>query len=158
VSFEFQPLFPSNPTFVYAFDVQDEDESDGPNVAPERMSKVGFWLEYTDHNLDPQAKQETHLAVLLNGNITGTPGGGHNGCDGVWGAECSNSIMELVKLEMRNETVRWRPNMAQVMGRLVGPFTRFSSGGPGLGEAVANLPCPRGIFTAPYMVQDFGRK
>jgi hypothetical protein len=134
VPFEFQPLFPMNPTFVCAFDVRDEDETEGPNVAPERMAKVGFWMEYTDHNLDPEAKQETHLAVLLNGNITGTPGGGHNG---------SNSIMELVKLEMRNDgtlETEYGAGHGEISWAIYPVFLRRTGVGGGGGQS----PLPKG--------------
>ncbi|EFQ99277.1 hypothetical protein MGYG_02290 [Nannizzia gypsea CBS 118893] len=59
VSFEFKPLFPKALDFVYAFDSETQEEADkqyvpeGSTPAPD--SKVAFWLEYPEVNLNPTA-------------------------------------------------------------------------------------------------------
>ncbi|DAA78700.1 TPA_exp: Uncharacterized protein A8136_2485 [Trichophyton benhamiae CBS 112371] len=104
VHFEFKPLFPKGVDFVYSFDSETQEDADqqyvpeGSVAAPD--SKVAFWLEYPEVNLNPAAHTETYMVVLANENFTGDPSGGNNGCDGLWGAKCSRSLAAWFKAEI----------------------------------------------------------
>ncbi|EGD93698.1 hypothetical protein TESG_01236 [Trichophyton tonsurans CBS 112818] len=104
VHLEFKPLFPKGVDFVYAFDSETQEEADqqyvpeGSVAAPD--SKVAFWLEYPEVNLNPAAHMDTFLEVLMNENFTGDPSGGNNGCDGLWGTKCSQSLVAWFKAEV----------------------------------------------------------
>jgi hypothetical protein len=100
-SFEFKPLFPTNPSFVYAFDAQTVEEAQNnsiaPGTSPTPYSNVAVWLEYTGANLTRSTHEISEIILLMSENITGTPSGGNNGCDGVWGPACSNDLIAAIK-------------------------------------------------------------
>lgn len=88
VRLDFSPLFPDPITLYYAYDANPSGKGDGP------MTKTAFWLRYNTHrvNSDPVDGNRTSEIALRVGNLTGTPSGGNNGCDGLWGSICSNDI------------------------------------------------------------------
>ncbi|GAD96893.1 hypothetical protein ANI_1_1376034 [Paecilomyces variotii No. 5] len=101
VSLSFSPLFPQNITFYYGFDAAylstaDELSLDGQSEGP--IVKGSFWLGYGSHisSSDVRANHTSELALRV-GNMTGSPGGGNNGCDGVWGSQCSSDIKRLLQ-------------------------------------------------------------
>lgn len=84
----FSPLFPDPITFYYAYDADPTGKGDGP------MTKIAFWLRYNTHRVkpDPVDENRTSEIALRVGNLTGTPSGANNGCDGLWGSSCSEDI------------------------------------------------------------------
>lgn len=94
VNFEFEPLFPKGANLTYGFDVQsDEEVEDGDKP----IAKGGIWLDYPTHSLNGTNDMITELVLMLNETITGTPGGGHNGCDDIWTPLCSSNLTDFVK-------------------------------------------------------------
>lgn len=87
IPFKFDPLFLETMNFFYAFDA----DSQGKGQAP--MIKTGFWIGYqaSTNNSVININRTSEIAVRV-GNLTGTPSGGNNGCDGVWGSSCSNDL------------------------------------------------------------------
>ncbi|KFY83281.1 hypothetical protein V498_08184, partial [Pseudogymnoascus sp. VKM F-4517 (FW-2822)] len=157
-SFEFKPLFTTNSTFVYAFDVEYEAEIENKTITPgsslQTDAKVAFWLEYTETQLTPSDHQETYMAVLLNGNITGTPSGAHNGCDGVWGPECSKNLGSFLKSTITKARSRSFADLPSVLSDVGSPYLNKSD--PETAKAIANLSCPQGLFDETYLVSGAG--
>ncbi|KAJ5892074.1 uncharacterized protein N7473_008302 [Penicillium subrubescens] len=88
VPMDFSPLFPDPITFYYAFDELSSGKGKGP------MTKTSYWLRYHDRkiNKDQVTSNRTSEVALRVGNLTGTPSGTTNGCDGIWGNPCSQDI------------------------------------------------------------------
>ena len=95
VSFQFEPLFVDPITLFYAFDSSSSGKGEGP------MTKTAFWLGYKDRGINSYAvdTNRTSEIALRVGNMTGTPAGGNNGCDGIWGPPCSADI----KMALQND-------------------------------------------------------
>lgn len=105
VSLSFQPLFTQNITFYYGFDAQGPDDPEQQALPEnERMPivKASFWLRYAHTYLDSGDVRENRTSeiALRVGNLTGSPSGGNNGCDGVWGSPCSEQIRQWLKRSM----------------------------------------------------------
>lgn len=105
VSLSFQPLFTQNITFYYGFDAQGPDDPEQQALPEnERMPivKASFWLRYAHTYLDSDDVRENRTSeiALRVGNLTGSPSGGNNGCDGVWGPPCSEQIRQWLKRSM----------------------------------------------------------
>lgn len=103
VSLPFQPLFTQNITFYYGFDAQDPDDPDQlalPENQRMPIVKASFWLRYghtyLDGDDDVRENRTSELALRV-GNLTGSPSGGNNGCDGVWGPPCSEQLKEALR-------------------------------------------------------------
>lgn len=96
VSFNFQPLFTDPIYLYYGFDASSSGKGEGP------MTKTGFWLRYQDRHINKDAIEhnKTSEIALRVGNMTATPSGTHNGCDGIWGFECSNELKSAVQQSM----------------------------------------------------------
>jgi hypothetical protein len=93
VPFSFQPLFPDPITLYYGFDASSSGKGQGP------MTKTAFWLEYQDRNINKYAidtNRTTEIGLRV-GNLTGSPSGPNNGCDGIWGPGCSRDIKNAVQ-------------------------------------------------------------
>ncbi|KAL2812235.1 hypothetical protein BDW59DRAFT_155341 [Aspergillus cavernicola] len=90
ISFTFPPLFLETINFFYAFD------ADVRGKGQEPMTKAAFWIGYEPYvnNSVIDLNRTSEIAVRV-GNLTGTPSGGNNGCDGVWGSECSKNMREF---------------------------------------------------------------
>lgn len=93
VSFDFQPLFNDPISLFYSFDSSSSGKGEGP------MTKTAFWLGYKDRKVNPYAvdSNRTSEVALRIGNLTGSPGGTTNGCDGIWGKSCSRDIKQALK-------------------------------------------------------------
>lgn len=158
VEFQFKPLFPSNAQFVYAFAAgyepdysnNDDEEEDESTRTPE--TKVGFWLEYPEADLSPSSEMETSLVFLMHENITGTPSGGNNGCDGIWGARCSSGIAEVIKSEITTTPSSFGPSLGQVLTKLFIWDGIWDALDPE-SNALRNLTtCPKGVLKEFYML------
>ncbi|OOF92789.1 hypothetical protein ASPCADRAFT_174686 [Aspergillus carbonarius ITEM 5010] len=92
VSFTFPPLFEENLNLYYGFD------ADSRGKGQEPMTKVSYWLGYGAliNNSIINANRTSEVALRV-GNLTGTPSGSNNGCDGVWGSQCSSDLKTLLK-------------------------------------------------------------
>lgn len=96
VSFDFQPLFTDPIYLYYGFDASSSGKGEGP------MTKTGFWLRYQDRHVNKDAidHNKTSEVALRIGNLTATPSGTNNGCDGIWDPPCSNDIKTAVQQTM----------------------------------------------------------
>ncbi|KAL2870432.1 uncharacterized protein BJX67DRAFT_345702 [Aspergillus lucknowensis] len=152
VSFAFEPLFPEAPTFVYAFDVQNEEElaaesiSPGESQAPD--AKVSFWLEYSETRLTPSDRQETYMKVLLHQNLTGTPGGAHNGCDEVWGSGCSKNLVRFLKTQLAAADIRHSATLDSIFYDFQGNYIDED-----IVSTIGALDCPVGFLNESYSVE-----
>ncbi|OQE28430.1 hypothetical protein PENSTE_c003G03748 [Penicillium steckii] len=93
VPFSFQPLFPDPITLFYGFDALSSGKGQGP------MTKTAFWLGYQDRNINQYAidtNRTTEIALRI-GNLTGSPAGGNNGCDGLWSDHCTRVIKKTIQ-------------------------------------------------------------
>ena len=91
---EFKPLFPKGANITYGFDVQSDEEVEGDSGP---LVKGGIWLDYADFQVNATSGMATETVLILNETITGTPGGGHNGCDDIWSTTCSSNLTDFVK-------------------------------------------------------------
>jgi hypothetical protein len=93
VSFGFSPLFLDDLSFYYAYDANNRGKGNEP------MTKASFWMGYAARHIDNSVidSNRTLEVGLRVGNLTGTPAGGNNGCDGVWGPQCSINLKETLK-------------------------------------------------------------
>ncbi|KAA8641904.1 uncharacterized protein ATNIH1004_010843 [Aspergillus tanneri] len=93
ISFDFPPLFLDNINLYYAFDANSRGKGHEP------MTKASFWLGYAARRIDNSIidKNRTLEIAMRVGNLTGSPSGDNNGCDGVWGPQCSNNLKSLLK-------------------------------------------------------------
>lgn len=91
ISLELAPLFQENINLYYAYDANSHGKGHGP------MTKVGFWMRYARHiNSSAINMNRTSELAMRVGNLTGTPSGGNNGCDGIWGPRCSRDLKRLL--------------------------------------------------------------
>lgn len=93
VPFSFQPLFPDPITLFYSFDALSSGKGQGP------MTKTAFWLGYQDRNINQNAidtNRTTEIGFRI-GNLTGSPSGGNNGCDGIWGEKCTRDLKNSIQ-------------------------------------------------------------
>lgn len=93
VTLPFQPLLPDGVNLYYAFDAATR-HSDGTAVI-----KAGLWMRYPSRHMDKTEipGNRTSEVALRIGNLTGAPGGGNHGCDGVWGSQCSTDLLFALK-------------------------------------------------------------
>jgi hypothetical protein len=153
-SFTFEPLFDANNKlrFVYAFESEDQDEANSQPITQGSTvtidTSVAAWLEYDKYpTLTPTAHQLTDFIVLMNENITGTPSDGNNGCDGVWGKECSENLKSYVKQLIANELNV--PGLESAMSTFV--LRNVTDVEVGMADPVANLSCPWGVLNKYYI-------
>ncbi|KAJ5584574.1 uncharacterized protein N7459_004374 [Penicillium hispanicum] len=88
VRFDLSPLFFDPVTLYYAFDTNPTGKGEGP------MTKTAYWLGYKNSNINDYGIDSNYTSeiALRVGNLTGTPSGTNNGCDGIWGPPCSQDI------------------------------------------------------------------
>ncbi|RLL97386.1 hypothetical protein CFD26_104129 [Aspergillus turcosus] len=93
VNFDFPPLFLDDITLYYGFDANPSGKGQEP------MVKASFWLSYDPQRIDSAAitANRTSEIAFRVGNLTGTPSGPSNGCEGVWGPDCTRDLKELLK-------------------------------------------------------------
>ncbi|KAL4884187.1 hypothetical protein BJY04DRAFT_15613 [Aspergillus karnatakaensis] len=84
ISLSFPPLFLAPLNFYYAFD------ADARGKGQEPMIKASYWVKWqaSINSSIIDINRTSEIAVRV-GNLTGTPSGANNGCDGVWGSQCS---------------------------------------------------------------------
>ncbi|KAH3117550.1 hypothetical protein KXV82_007056 [Aspergillus fumigatus] len=102
INFDFPPLFLDDLTLYYGFDANPSGKGQEP------MVKASFWLAYDPHRIDSTvitANRTSEIAFRV-GNLTGTPSGSSNGCDGVWGPQCTHDLKELLKGAMYELTIK----------------------------------------------------
>lgn len=91
ISFYLPPLFNENVHLYYAYDANSNGKGHGP------MTKVSYWMRYARHiNSSAITMNRTSELGLRVGNLTGTPSGANNGCDGIWGPRCSRDLKRLL--------------------------------------------------------------
>ncbi|KAB8236092.1 hypothetical protein ETB97_009725 [Aspergillus alliaceus] len=93
VTFDFSPLLLDDLTLYYAYDANSRGKGNEP------MTKASFWMGTEAHHMNSAVidSNRTLEVGLRVGNLTGTPSGGTNGCDGVWGPQCSMNLKETLK-------------------------------------------------------------
>lgn len=90
ISFDLPPLFNEDIHLYYAYDANSHGKGHGP------MTKVSYWMRYAQHiNSSAITMNRTSELGLRVGNLTGTPSGDNNGCDGIWGPRCSRDLKRL---------------------------------------------------------------
>ncbi|KAJ6009098.1 hypothetical protein N7499_000948 [Penicillium canescens] len=95
IRFDLQPLFPDPVTLYYGFDASASGKGEGP------MTKTAFWLGYQNNvNRDAVDSNRTSEIGMRVGNLTGTPSGTNNGCDGIWGPDCSSELKGVLQRSM----------------------------------------------------------
>ncbi|KAJ5115152.1 hypothetical protein NUU61_000911 [Penicillium alfredii] len=101
VRFDFQPLFPDPITLHFGFDASASGKGEGP------MTKLAFWLRYRHRQVDSDAVDAnlTSEVALRVGNLTGTPSGLNNGCDGIWGPTCSSDFKSALRHTMYKQAL-----------------------------------------------------
>ncbi|GIJ99405.1 hypothetical protein Aspvir_001537 [Aspergillus viridinutans] len=102
INFEFPPLFLDDIALYYGFDANPSGKGQDP------MVKASFWLAYDPHRINTSvitANRTSEIAFRV-GNLTGTPSGPSNGCDGVWGPQCTHDLKELLKGAMYELTAK----------------------------------------------------
>ena len=146
---DFLPIFPVTlPRFVYGLQMVDG------NAPGSTAARVAFWLEYQNVELSAWNDQETYMAVLMNENITGTPGLGPFGCDDVWGASCSRDLKALLFRTITSSPAR---NLASLTHVLYGIQDDNTTGVEvGTDQPIANLSCPWGVLNKFTLVTALG--
>jgi hypothetical protein len=96
LNFDFPPLFLDDITLYYGFDANPSGKGQEP------MVKASFWLQYDPQRIDSAAitANRTSEIAFRVGNLTGTPSGLSNGCEGVWGVDCTHDLKALLKGKM----------------------------------------------------------
>ncbi|KAJ5816650.1 hypothetical protein N7447_008883 [Penicillium robsamsonii] len=96
IRFDLNPLFPDPVTLYYGFDASSSGKGEGP------MTKTAFWLGYQNKNINLNAvdSNRTSEIGLRIGNLTGTPSGANNGCDGIWGEDCSRDLKSALQKDI----------------------------------------------------------
>ncbi|CAG7960386.1 unnamed protein product [Penicillium olsonii] len=96
VRFDLSPLFTDPVSLYYSFDASMSGKGEGP------MTKTAFWLGYPSNNVNKNAvdSNRTSEIGLRIGNMTGTPSGANNGCDGIWGSDCSRDFKGALQRSM----------------------------------------------------------
>lgn len=91
ISLDLPPLFLEDVNLYYAYDANSQGKGHGP------MTKVSYWLRYgREINSSAITTNRTSELSLRVGNLTGTPSGNNNGCDGIWGPRCSRDLKNLL--------------------------------------------------------------
>ncbi|KAL4778041.1 hypothetical protein BJX76DRAFT_167775 [Aspergillus varians] len=116
ISFTFPPLFLETINFYYAFDADVRGRGQSP------MTKAGFWIGYEPYinNSVIDVNRTSEVAVRV-GNLTGSPSGANNGCDGVWGSECSKNLKDFLQKTLF-ELVASGKSYSDPLGTVIGSF------------------------------------
>ncbi|KAL2857270.1 hypothetical protein BJY01DRAFT_137271 [Aspergillus pseudoustus] len=101
VSLTFEPLFPEPVDFTWGFALQNNYQY-YPG-APD--TKVAYWLEYNATQPPASEPHDTYMVMAL-GGVTGTPSGGHNGCDGPLGKECAEKFAGFLQEHIAGQANR----------------------------------------------------
>jgi hypothetical protein len=143
-------MFPvTQPRFVYALQME-EGSTPGQSAA-----RVAFWLEYDHVELSAWNDQETYMAVLMNQNITGTPGRGSTSCDAVWGSDCSRDLESYLKRTVMERGSRTLAELPDVLFSIQDEFDiAFEEGqDPPIPELSS---CPWGVLNKVILVRALG--
>ncbi|KAL5361525.1 hypothetical protein BJX96DRAFT_176312 [Aspergillus floccosus] len=151
-SFEFRPLFPEDPTIVYAIDELSEDEiqmetDQGYLGNPDAAQRTTFWLEYSSMNATKEAFSISQIGMLFT-NATKAAEGGNNGCDGLLGQDCVENLKDALKWKIiRN--LRGDSSDERVLAQVFRDLKM---------RPMYNLSCPRDIFDDEALPSDRGGK
>ncbi|KAL3476851.1 hypothetical protein BJX99DRAFT_134878 [Aspergillus californicus] len=116
VSFKSPPLFLGPINFFYAFD------ADARGKGQEPMTKAGFWLGYDAYvNSSVIDRNRTSEIAVRVGNLTGTPAGNNNGCDGVWGPDCSKNLKDFFQQTIY-DLVNYGEEYSDPLHTIIGSF------------------------------------
>jgi hypothetical protein len=148
---DFLPMFPLTQTkFVYALQME-EGSTPGQSAA-----RLAFWLEYDRAEISAWNDQETYMAVLMNQNITGTPGpASSTSCDAVWGSECSRALESYLKRTVMAKGDRILASLPDVLSIIQDDFDlAFEEGqDPPIPELSS---CPWGVLNKAIPVTALG--
>lgn len=126
VSFQFDSIAPTPLLFYYGFDAGPGNPGNAASI------KVGYWLQYDrptllDFNQHIRGVNWTTEVALRIGNLGGYVGGSNNGCDGVWGSSCSESLKDFLQSSIYNLSATGSPyNMP--LESVLQPLTTGSPG------------------------------
>lgn len=110
VSFQFDAISPVPLNFYYGYDAGWGSPSNENACAV----KVGYWLQYdrgtvTEFNSNIRGINWTTEVALRIGNLGGYVGGANNGCDGVWGGNCSENLKTFLRSSLFNLSTSGQP-------------------------------------------------
>lgn len=114
----FTPLILRDISLYYAYDANPRGKGHGA------MTKTSFWLRFENPRVDKSAitANRTSEIALRVGNLTGTPNGNNNGCDGIWGSACSRDLKQTLQQAMYHLSVTgeyYSQPLETVMNRMV---------------------------------------
>lgn len=106
VKLEFEPLFTSPPTFVFAIDdMEDQDIQDMLNDnnnefleapgADDPAQAVAFWLEYDNGTVNYDSRGRKYSVWAMESNSANDVGGADGGCEDLLGAQCVGDLKSL---------------------------------------------------------------
>jgi len=142
-SFPFKPLFPTDPTFVYAIDELSPDEikietDQNSSFDADELQRIAFWLEYSNANFTPSALAVSQVGMLFT-NATGPVEGGNNGCNSVLGEECVKNLKDvLINSMVGKMDISYIEEMPREI--LYDALESFAL------RPLYNLSCPRDLF------------
>jgi hypothetical protein len=151
-SFEFKPLFPEDPTLVYAVDELSKNEiqmeiDQGYMGNTDVAQRTTFWLEHSNMNDTEEAMSISQIGMLFT-NASGAVYGGNNGCDGLLGEECVENLKDVLKWNIiRN--MRGDPADKEVLAEVFRDLKR---------RPMYNLSCPHDLFDDEALRSDIGGK
>lgn len=139
VPIDFRPLIVRDISLYYAYDANPRGKGQEP------MTKTSFWLSFDNPRVDQSvitANRTSEVALRI-GNMTGTTGGDNNGCDGVWGSDCSKALKRALRHALYHLSVTGdyysRPLETILNQMVVSPPTNLNSCPPQLWD-VGTIP------------------
>lgn len=138
----FGPLILQDVSLYYAYDANPKGKGHEP------MTKTSFWLRFDNPRVDKSvitANRTSEIALRI-GNLTGTPNGHNNGCDGIWGSDCSRDLKHALRSALYHLSVTGdyysRPLETVLNQMVVSPPTSLASCPPQLFD-VGTIPVDR---------------
>lgn len=134
----FRPFLIQDLSLYYAYDTDPSGKGTNP------MAKASFWLRFNHARVDQaviDSNRTSEIAMRV-GNMTGTPYGTNNGCDGVWGTGCSNDIKRNLRqaiFDLSTSGESYTQPLASVLNQMVAEQPSFPNCPPQLFD-VSNIP------------------
>ena len=134
----FRPFLLQDLSLYYAYDTDPSGKGSNP------MAKASFWLSFNHARVNQSVidSNRTSEIAMRVGNLTGTPSGTNNGCDGVWGTGCSNDIKRNLRqaiFHLSTSGESYTQPLASVLNQMVGKQPSFPNCPPQLFD-VSNIP------------------
>ncbi|KAJ0420359.1 hypothetical protein BJY00DRAFT_313030 [Aspergillus carlsbadensis] len=133
-TFEFEPLFPSDASLVYAVDSLSSDELKYSTINDAtEAQRIAFWVEYPEVHVDNEALAISQVGMIFS-NASQTVEGDNGGCDGIIGSGCADNLKEVLKWGiLRHLAEGQNASLYQTLDDLYA-------------EPLTNLSCPGDLF------------